>query len=131
MIKLLTTLLLIVTITAFAQNYEPQILILAPHEFIYEKSFEKEVKSKNKAFAEEANDLLDQEFINSEEYKKQPENIQKIILSQMTFAKTLNFPRSVSYTAQTYLSYRFYERFTNFLILLSEKKSDGSLLSFL
>jgi hypothetical protein len=49
----------------------------------------------------------------------------------MNYSQKLDFLRSVSYQTESYLTYRFYERFKNLLILLSDQKSDGSLLSFL
>lgn len=113
-------------LTAFGQIYEPQILILTPSEFKCEKSFEKDVKQKNKELSRRLENKEKAEYLKSEEFKKQPENIQKITLSELEFEKNLDFSKQASLIAHQYLTYRFYERFQNLLILLSDIKSDGS-----
>lgn len=126
--KKLTTQILTLTfgLTALGQSYEPQILILTPNEFKFEKSFESELKSKNKELSRSKN--TDQaDYIKSDEFKKQPENIQKITLSEIKFTEKLDFTKQATFIAHQYLTYRFYERFTNLLILLSGQKSNGNL----
>lgn len=114
------------TLTAFGQIYEPQILILTPSEFKCDKSFEKDVKQKNKELSRRHENKEKAEYLKSEEFKKQPENIQKITLSELEFEENLDFSKQASLIAHQYLTYRFYERFQNLLILLSDIKSDGS-----
>jgi hypothetical protein len=112
---------------AIGQSYEPQILILSPNEFIFDKSFEKEIQSKNIELSSDSKISDKKEFIASEEFKKEPENIQAITLSEFNFLKNLNFSNQVSYIAHQYLAYRFYERFKNLIILLTDKKSDSNI----
>lgn len=128
--KRLTTLTFILTISfvSFGQAYEPEILILSPNELTFEKSFEKELKTKNKELSNKPINSEQADFTKSDEFKKQPENIQKITLSEIRFLKTLDFSKQTSFIAQQYLLYRFYERFTNLLILLSDKKSSGGII---
>lgn len=114
-------------LTVCGQTYEPQILILTPKEFKYEETFEKEIKSKNKALSKKLKESEKSEYLTSEEFKEQPENMQQMILSKIEFFEQLDFSSQASFIAHDYLTYRFYERFTNLLILLSNKKSDGAL----
>lgn len=125
----LTTLILTLTfaLTALGQSYEPQILILTPNEFNSEKSFESELKSKNKELSKRPKNAEEADYIKSDEFKKQPENIQKITLSEIKFTEKLDFTKQATFIAHQYLTYRFYERFTNLLILLSDQKSNGNL----
>jgi hypothetical protein len=127
--KRLTTLTFIITISfvTFGQTYEPEILILSPNALKFEKSFEKELKTKNKDLSNGPKNSEQADFTKSEEFKKQPENIQRITLSEIKFLENLDFSKQASFIAQQYLSYRFFERFKNLLILPSDKKSDGSI----
>jgi len=114
-------------LTALGQSYEPQILILAPNEFKYDKAFEKDVKLKNKEFSKRPKNKEQDDYLKSDEFKKQPENIQRITLSEIYFSENLDFSKQASFIAHQYLAYRFYERFPNLLILLSNVKSNSSL----
>jgi len=126
--KKLTIIILTFTfaLTALGQTFEPQILILTPNEFKYEKTFDKEIKSANKELSKRPKNSEQTDFVKSEEFKKQPDNIQRITLSEISFSEKLDFSKQASFIAQQYLAYRFYERFPNLLILLSNNKSNGS-----
>lgn len=126
--KKLTIIILTFTfaLTALGQTFEPQILILTPNEFKYDKTFDKDIKSKNKELSKRPKNSEQSEFVKSEEFKKQPDNIQKITLSEISFSEKLDFSKQASFIAHQYLAYRFYERFPNLLILLSNNKSNGS-----
>lgn len=127
--KKLTIIILTFTsaLTALGQTFEPQILILTPNEFKYEKTFDKEIKSANKELSKRPKNSEQTDFVKSEEFKKQPDNIQKITLSEINFSEKLDFSKQASFIAHQYLAYRFYERFPNLLILLSNIKSNGTL----
>lgn len=127
--KKLTIIILTFTfaLTALGQTYEPQILILTPKEFKYDKSFEKDVKLRNKELSKRPENKEQADYLESDEFKKQPDNIQRITLSEIDFSEKLNFSKQASFIAHQYLAYRFYERFPNLLILLSTSKSSGSL----
>jgi len=114
-------------LTALGQTYEPQILILTPNELEFDKSFEKDVKQKNKELSKRPENKEQVDYLKSEEFKQQPENIQRITLSEIDFTEKLDFSKQASFIAHQYLAYRFYERFPNLLILLSSSKSNGSL----
>lgn len=126
--KKLTIIVLTFTfaLTALGQTFEPQILILTPNEFKYDKTFDKDIKSKNKELSKRPKNSEQTEFVKSEEFKKQPDNIQRITLSEINFSEKLDFSKQASFIAHQYLAYRFYERFPNLLILLSNTKSNGS-----
>lgn len=114
-------------LTALGQTYEPQILILTPNEFKYDKSFEKDVKLKNKELSKRPVNKEQADYLKSDEFNNQPNNIQRITLSEIDFSEKLDFSKQASFIAHQYLAYRFYERFPNLLILLSNIKSNGSL----
>lgn len=126
--KKLTIIILTFTfaLTALGQTFEPQILILTPNEFKYDKTFDKDIKSKNKELSKRPQNSEQTDFVKSVEFEKQPDNIQKITLSEINFSEKLDFSKQASFIAHQYLAYRFYERFPNLLILLSNIKSDGS-----
>jgi hypothetical protein len=127
--KKLTTILLTLTFafTASGQSYEPQILILTPNEIEYEKSFEKDINSKNAELSKNSKNTKESDIVKSEVFQQLAENIQKIVLSETKFAEKLDFSKQVSFISEQYLSNRFFERFKNLLILLSNKKSNGNL----
>lgn len=127
--KKLTTILLTLTFvfTVSGQSYEPKILILTPNDFEYEKSFEKDIDSKNAELSKNSKTTKESDIIKSDEFQQLSENIQKIALSEIKFTEKLDFSKKASWISEQYLSNRFYERFKNLLILLSDKKSNGNL----
>jgi hypothetical protein len=117
--------LLLTTFSVLGQNYEPQILILAPNETTFDKKFEKELTKINDELSNTPKTAEQKDYIKSKEFTNQPENIRLMTLSEITFAEKMDFFRQTSFFAHQYLSFRFYERFTNLLILLSNNKSRG------
>lgn len=112
---------------ASAQNYEPKILVLAPNETKYEKSFGKELLKINDEMKKTSDSTGINEYLQSEEFTSKPENIKSMTVSEIRFSEKKDFFRLASYLAYQYLSYRFYERFTNELILLSDINIKGEL----
>ena len=102
--KKLTTLILTLTFAfiAFGQTYEPKILILTPNEFSYEKSFDTELKSKNKELSQRPKNQEQADFVKSDDFKRQSENIQLITLSEIKFTEKLDFSKQVSLIAEQY-----------------------------
>ncbi len=127
--KHLTTILLLLAFTAtFGQTvYEPKILILAPNVTKYEKAFDKEVANYNKEIKKNRNTSEQEQALNSADFKKQPENIQIIIKSEIEFSKDLDFFKQASFISEQFLVYRFFEKFPNLLIKLKDAKSSGTL----
>jgi hypothetical protein len=119
--------LFLITLGAFGQSYEPQILILSPNETIYDKKFEKELIQISNDLKKSSRTAEQQEYIKTKGFNTEPENIRLMTLSEISFSEKMDFFRQTSYFAHQYLSYRFYERFTNLLILLSDNKSKGEL----
>jgi hypothetical protein len=117
------TILILIIFSAYGQNYEPQILILAPNETTFDKKFDKEITKINSDLSNRPKT----EGTKSNEFTSQPENIRLMTLSEIKFSDKMDFFRQTSFFAHQYLSYRFYERFTNLLILLSDNKSKGEL----
>ncbi|MHC8950042.1 hypothetical protein [Sphingobacterium hungaricum] len=111
-----------------AQIHEPQILVLAPKEFKYDKVFESEVKEKSKELSkfQTSEEML--AYSQSDEFKSQPENMQIIALAQIEFNKDLDFSKRATMIAQSHLTYRFFERFPNLLILPTKIESGGSVV---
>lgn len=127
--KHLTTILLILTFTTtFGQTiYEPKILILAPNVTKYEKTFEKEIERYTNENKKNINTSEQDEFLNSPDFKKQPENLQIITKSEIEFSKNLDFFKRASFISEQSLIYRFFEKFPNLLIKLKDTKSSGTL----
>ncbi|GAT63282.1 hypothetical protein [Paludibacter jiangxiensis] len=112
--------------TGFGQtNFEPQILILSPNEITYDKIFEEEIASHNSEI-KNAQKLGNKEQ-QSGEMENQPENIKIMMQNEIAFSKTLDFSKQISYTAEQYLTYRFFERFPNLLITLKDIKCSRSI----
>jgi hypothetical protein len=121
------TIFFLITVRLLGQNYEPKILILAPNETTYDKKFEKELTKINNDLSEPRKTKEQEEYLKSKAFTNQPENIRLMTLSEINFSKKMDFFRQTSFFAHQYLSYRFYERFTNLLVLLSNSKSRGEL----
>lgn len=111
-----------IAFTALSQSYEPQILILSPNEIKFDKEFDSEIKIKNEEIAKYLKKPDYKEAIKSSEFKKQPQNIQLITLSEVKFTEKLDFFKQTSLIAHRYLTHSFYRRFSNLLILLSDTK---------
>jgi len=127
--KHLTTILFLLTFTTtFGQTvYEPQILILAPNVTRHEKAFDKEVYSYNKEIKKNIKTSEQEQALNSPDFKKQPENIQIIIKSEVEFFKDLDFFKQASFISEQTLAYCFFTKFPNLLIKLKDAKSSGTL----
>lgn len=119
----LVILLLILSHLVIGQNYEPQILILTPNETKIEKSLRKEISKINESLNNSSTDS-DQinNYLSSSEFLEQPENIQQMIKSEIEFSKEMNFFKQISFISEQYLAYRFFEKFPNVLIMLSDDK---------
>ncbi|TCC89189.1 hypothetical protein EZ428_15925 [Pedobacter frigiditerrae] len=126
-LTILLVLLLSLTSTYGQKVYEPQILILAPDLTKYEPSFEKEIVDYNKEIKKKINLSEREATLNSPDFKKQPENIQLISKSEIEFSKDIDFFKQASIIAESFLTYRFYEKFPNLLIKLKDAKSNGTL----
>jgi hypothetical protein len=115
------------TSCVIAQTYEPQILILTPNETKYDEKFEKEIAQINNDIKKSSKATEQQQYIKSKEFENEPENIRLMTLSEVRFSENMDFFGQTSYFAHQYLSYKFFERFTNLLILLSNHKTKGEL----
>lgn len=128
----LLILLLTLCKLAIGQTYEPQILILTPNETKVEKSLRKEVEAVNKKLnSSVANEEQINTYLNSDEFLQQPLNLQKMIRSEIDYSKEMNFFGQVSSISEQYLAYRFFERFPNLLIMLSDQKSNNTVASLM
>lgn len=129
----MTRILLLISIlllgqTSFGQtNYEPQILILAPNKVKYEKEFEKEINDLNELYKKNINYEAQLKNLTSDEFKKQPKNIQLMMTSEVEYAKNMNFINATSSICEQFLAYRFIEKFPDLMIILKDIKIDGQL----
>lgn len=129
MTKILTTLIFLLTISnSFGQTtYEPQILILSPNDIKYDKVFDKEIADynfllkKNNKFEEQEKGLK------SKEFTTQPDNIKRMMQSEVAYSKNLDFFKQTSSICEQFLAYKFFEKFPNLLIELKDIKSKGSI----
>lgn len=112
------------------QSYEPQILILTPNETKVGRSLKKEISTINQSLANQpTNKEQSQVYLGSPDFLEQPENVRKMIQSEIEFSKNMDFYSQVSFYTEQYLAYRLFESFPNLLILLSSEKSDKEVLS--
>ncbi|AXT20772.1 hypothetical protein D7030_11620 [Flavobacteriaceae bacterium AU392] len=126
--QLFTLIILLASFLTFAQEkFEPTILILPPNETKYEKSFKKEIAEYNSSIEKNNNTSETESYLNSEDFLSQPENIREMIKSEIEFTKNIDFFKNASSISEQFLAYRFFEKFPNLLIILKDKKSDGSL----
>ncbi|UAB83301.1 hypothetical protein INR75_14055 [Zunongwangia sp. SCSIO 43204] len=100
------------------KKFEPQILILTPFSVKSDKDFNREITEINDRIKENQNSEQGPEYLNSPDFKNQPENIQKMIKSEFEFSKNLNIYSNVSYISEQFLAYKFFEKFPNLLISL-------------
>ena len=124
---LILTFLLKVLVTFGQTKFEPQILILSPNETKYEKVFEKEISAINKTIKKNSKSKEQSDFLKSKEFEKQPENIKLMTKSEVDFSKNMDIFKQISFISEQYLAYRFYERFPQVVILLSDNKSKGDI----
>ena len=125
--KIVTLALIALTaLKVHSQNYEPQILILSPNEFKYDKQFEFEIKKINDKISEHIKSLKKEKIEKSSEFKEQPKNIQQMTLSEAKFTENLEFSKQASLITFRHLTYKFYQRFNNLLVLLLDYKVKGS-----
>ena len=126
--QLFTLIILLVSILTYGQEkLEPTILILSPNETKYEKSFNNEITEFNIQLAKNKNPSNTRAYLKSEDFLSQPENIRLMIKSEIEFAENVDFFKSASSISEQFLAYRFFEKFPNLLIILKDKKSNGSL----
>jgi len=93
----------------------------------FERVFDKEVTNYNKEIKKNTNTSQQEQALNSPDFKNQPENIQIITRSQIAFSRNLDFFKQASFISQRFLAYRFYEKFPNLKIKLTDTQSSGSL----
>lgn len=124
---LILTLSLISLVTFAQKDHEPQILILAPNNLNYDKAFENEIQALNNSIKGNINYDKQIKALNSKDNKTQPDNIFQMMKSEIEFSKNLDFYKTISFISEQFLSYRFFEKFPNLLILLKDAKSNGKL----
>ncbi|HVU55988.1 MAG TPA: hypothetical protein VHD83_13080 [Puia sp.] len=104
-------------------NYDPRILILSPGNVKAERSFEKDIKGYDDEIKKDTRDRS----LDPKELQQQPANIQRMMKSEVEYRKHMTFVKEISFRSEQYLSYRFYEKFTNLLILLKDTPSNGKM----
>nr|WP_294794507.1 hypothetical protein [uncultured Mucilaginibacter sp.] len=109
-----------------AQKYEPQILLITPNKTSFDPAFSKQVEQKNAELSDMASKTKEGYRDILASIKNEPENIQQIRKSTVDFVVAGgDFSKMITLQSQDYLTYRFYERFTNLLILIKDIKSTG------
>ncbi|TFF40942.1 hypothetical protein [Mucilaginibacter psychrotolerans] len=113
-----------ICLNALAQaDFEPKILILSPAAVTVSHLLEKAVNYQTVALQTKASSMPAGAQPGE---AQQPANIKMMRASTIAFLKDISFEKQVSLYAQNYLTYRFYERFTNCLLLVSNKTSGGT-----
>jgi hypothetical protein len=125
MTKILSSIVFISCICSavYAQNnYEPKLIILSPGIVSVEPSLQKE--------ADALTASLKNQFESSSpsaEDSNLPGNMQLMRESTLALVKKITFDKQFPLFTQDYLTYKFYEKFTNCLLLVSDKKTEGKL----
>lgn len=116
-----------ISLSAQETNFEPSILILTPNERISDKKTKLDINEANVAL-EKIPYPTEQEIQQAlNEMQFEPKNFQIMFKTQLEFSKNLNFYSSISSFIQRYLSYRFYEKFENYLVYELDENSNGNL----
>lgn len=108
-----------INLSSFAQHYEPKILVLAPAKTSLSIDLNGELKDQSDTIAKMVAQVKASKSI-EQESASQPKNVQLMVKNAHDFLTNMNFFKQVSYFSQSYLLYRFYERFPNELILLKD-----------
>lgn len=124
--------LIAVTLATMAQNKplqnDPKILILTPAKTNADPDLLKEVQAQNDTIAKmQAAAKNHHQPIDNE---KQPENIRAMQQNMLDIIPKLNFYKQISMIAQNFLVYRFFEKFPNTLILVSDTALSGELAAY-
>lgn len=110
----------LIRFSAFAQeNYEPKILVLAPAKTSVSPNLANEFKAQSDTIAKMVAQLKASRSADQAS-ESQAKNLRLMVKNAREFLTNMDFFKQVSYISQSYLSYRFYERFTNELILLKD-----------
>lgn len=108
----------LISLSSFAQqNYEPKILILTPAKTSISSNLNAEFKAQSDTISIIAAKAKGREQQKPISHLK---NIQLMTDNAYEFLINMTFFKQVSYISQSYLSYRFYERFPNELILIKD-----------
>jgi len=111
-----------------AQNsYEPQLLILTPNEFSFEPGLQKEVNSANVKLKKMSKEAVSSLFGDPDKASSLPTNLKLMQQNDMSFLDHMEISKELPFVAQGFLIYRFYERFPNCLVLLSQETSPRSI----
>ncbi|MES2063168.1 MAG: hypothetical protein V4456_14675 [Bacteroidota bacterium] len=122
-ILLLIAFIFCICSAGYAQDsYEPKLLILSPAIVSVEPSLQNEANAVTASLKSQFESRS-----SSMEDSSQPENILLMKKSTLSLAKDISFDKQIPLLTQGYLTYKFYEKFTNCLLLVSDKKTEGKL----
>jgi hypothetical protein len=110
-----------------AKNYEPQILILSPHEVIYDKAFKKKIEIDNEEVKDRLKKKELENALNSGEKENQSENLVIMKAHEKMFGKNIDLSKTISFISEQYLTYNFLEKFPKVLILLKDLHCKGEI----
>jgi hypothetical protein len=84
--------ILLMSVSVMAQtDYEPQILILSPGKVKYDKELEKDIIASTKSIKEHINYAEQVKQLDAEEFRAQPANIRRMVISEFEFLKEIDF----------------------------------------
>jgi len=102
------------------QAYEPKILILSPSQTIVSPLLVKEVSAQNDSLNKMANTYKASLESQTGQTEGKAPNLLLMFKNSIPYVTRIDFFKQVSFLADNYLVYRFYERFPNVLILLKD-----------
>lgn len=95
-----------ISLTALSQNYEPSILILAPHASEYDRKLEMEVNKINAKLNSDPEAALKDQYLASDEFNTLPERTKLMAASEIAFRRKADFFKQASSLAQKYQTAR-------------------------
>ena len=112
----------------FAQTkFEPKILILSPGHTSFDPRLKGQVGRANDTLIKATSGAQAAYLQQQDRLKQEPENMRLMAQSGVDYLKQIDVFKILSAYSQSYLSYRFYEKFPNCLILLKDEPSKDNI----
>lgn len=105
--------------------YEPQILILSPNEVAYDETLTQQVQTLNQQINDARKSGITSALI--EDTTGQPENVKRMVEYEMAFLRAVDLSKLPSLNALEYLTYAFFERFPDLMVIVKDIKCGGEI----
>lgn len=105
-----------------AGEYEPSILVLSPYKVTYDIDFQEEIAELNREIEEDYNE---ESNIDTSRTEEEGNNVKIMKRNMLLYTKSMNFQKSLSFGMSDFLTYTFFDRFKNLLVLIRDVQCDG------